>query len=502
MYGLDGVGPAIKFFTYNVNQETMLRALTERVFFHQVDGHWEAPHRPTRKFVLDKLRTFTKRLIRRLPDQTPVSLDKIPAMYSGHKRQVYERAVESLHSRPVEERDSFLKTFIKFEKNNGTAKKHPCPRVIQPRDPRYLAALIAYLKLLEHPMYQSINHVFRSEVITKGKNSSQTAACIVDAVQAVSGDSWVGIGLDASRFDQHESEAVLWWEHQIYMACFKDREDRAQLKQLLEWQRVNYGFARTPDALFRYRVHGGRMSGDINTAMGNCLVMCAMAFSFMHDQGFDIKDYRFVDNGDDCILFVRERDLSRVLDNYKAWFSDMGFPMKIEFIAREIEQVCFCQSHPVYDGESWRMVRNYPDHIAKDCVSTTPLLDENQRRAWLKSVSECGIATTGGIPIAQNFYRWLYRGEPEFRSRHKRGHHRKYATPVLEQDTGLYLSSVGMHESFREPSVEARLSYWRAFGVSCTDQKIVEAFYDTKLKYSTRMRVARTARAANAYFFA
>jgi hypothetical protein len=51
-----------------------------------------------------------------------------------------------------------------------------------------------------------------------------------------------------------------------------------ELAELLKWQLQNKGFARTIDGLIKYSVEGCRMSGDMNTALGNCTIMCALVY--------------------------------------------------------------------------------------------------------------------------------------------------------------------------------------------------------------------------------
>lgn len=70
------------------------------------------------------------------------------------------------------------------------------------------------------------------------------------------------------------SVQALKWEHSIYNAMFRSDE----LAELLGWQLTNKGFARTTDGLIKYEVKGCRMSGDMNTALGNCMIMCALVY--------------------------------------------------------------------------------------------------------------------------------------------------------------------------------------------------------------------------------
>lgn len=134
-----------------------------------------------------------------------------------------------------------------------------------------------------------------------------------------------------------------------------------ELADLLEYQLVNFGFARTVDGLIKYKVDGCRMSGDMNTALGNCMIMCALVWTFMTDlrrTSGECPPFEFVNNGDDVVLFVEQRDSSLVLDQLPQWFLEMGFTMKVEDPVFRLEHIEFCQMVPleVKPGD-WTMVR-------------------------------------------------------------------------------------------------------------------------------------------------
>jgi hypothetical protein len=338
--------------------------------------------------------------------------------------------------------------------------------------------LAKLLKHAEHPFYRSINHCFDSTVITKGMNSFETADCILDAYKSFT--DCVIFGLDMSRFDQHVCEALLAWEHRAYTRMFRG-QDRKELEQLLAWQRVNVGYVHLPEGFIKYHIRGCRMSGDINTAMGNVLLMCAMAYSYMSHLGFSTQDsaskrYRFVDNGDDCMIFVERRYANLVKDNL-SWFETLGMVVKTEFVAEEPEQILFCQSRPVFDGHRWRMVRDYPTCLAKDINSLKRIDSEFMWHEWLTSIAECGAAMSGGIPIMQSFYNSLNVGRIP-RKRRTDPRRRRAAPDLGIVHTGLWRLSRGMHTRQEPPTPAARVSFWKAFGVDCDRQKDIEKFYE------------------------
>lgn len=102
------------------------------------------------------------------------------------------------------------------------------------------------------------------------------------------------------------------------------------------------------------------MSGDMNTALGNVLIMCMLIKAYMDTKG--IK-YRFVDNGDDAVVIL-EKKHQHLMNDLPKWFLEMGFNMKVEQPVYEMEHIEYCQCHPVQlDVGEYTMVRNFPSCI-------------------------------------------------------------------------------------------------------------------------------------------
>lgn len=435
-------------FSGDIN--TMEAALLERMYFCRVGGELVAPLPVNTVDVSDRLDWFRSAVHSHVPSFTPVSLRDFAAMYKGPKRVCYERAVESLLTKPVRRRDAESNSFVKKEK----AKFRKAPRCIQPRDPRYNASIGRYIKPVEHVIYRAIAKTNGEDhVVTKGLNLLGTASCLRKKWDSFRNP--VAVGLDATAFDAHVSAPLLRWEHGLYNLIFRSPE----LKKLLNWQVDNRGKAFCPDGKLKYRVNGRRFSGDMNTALGNCFIMCAMVFSYARERGVKIK---LANNGDDCVVFMELEDLERFSAGLDEWFKVLGFRLTIEPPAFYFEAVEFCQMHPVeIDGE-WRMVRTPHVAFEKDTMCTITVDDKGYLQ-WLNSVSECGIATSSAVPIMQEFYCTL--------ARISDGH---VAPAHLVEATGMRYLSRGMVPRVGEISEESRFSFWLAFGISPDTQRAVE----------------------------
>jgi hypothetical protein len=272
----------------------------------------------------------------------------------------------------------------------------------------------------------------------------------------------VAVGLDASRFDQHVSIDALRWEHSVYLKCFRG-SDKVELRRLLSWQLSNSGIGRATDGHIKYSVEGCRMSGDMNTSLGNCLLMCAMVWAYCSEKGIR---HQLANNGDDCVVIVEKCDLHRFNSGLKEWFLEVGFTMKVEEPAYVFEKVEFCQTQPVWDGVRWVMTRNPWKCISKDVMTFLDAGRADVARGWMDAVGHCGLSLSGGIPVLQEFYTSLIRnGGGKQIGKH----------PALE--SGFFRLAKGMNREYVGITDEVRVSFWEAFGMLPTTQLQLEAYY-------------------------
>lgn len=443
----------------------MCRAATERVLNEEVEGRW-VPLRTPQPITFEfHLLGFAMRLDSLARTTTPVGPLDIVEMYKGRKRTNYQLAADSLTASDVRPSDAFLKTFVKCEKIDFGVKADPAPRVIQPRTPRYNLKLACYLKPLEHTIYDNINSLLGHTAVMKGLNAVEQAAAIRASWLAVNDP--VAVDLDASRWDRHVSRVALAWEHERYLQYFQGTH-QDQLRELLGWQgtvRQNKCFAYTNDGKVRWSMWGRRASGDMNTAVGNVLIMVACIWSWCRENG--ITGYRLVNNGDDSVLIIPRSFLPR-LATIGEWFARMGFIMKVGETTSTFEQIKFCQTQPVFDGERWIMCRDPRTVLTKDAHSILPLRDDTSLRGWLAAVGDCGLSLAGNLPIYSSYYQWMAKqGARDNRVEHD---------PSME--TGMRWLALGLSPKCSPPSEDARVSFWLAFGIDGTDQRRYESYYD------------------------
>jgi hypothetical protein len=427
----------------------------ERVFFVETGGEFNRPFRPSPGTIRSTLEKFGKRMRYHLVKTAPISTQEFVDCYRGRRRVVYQAAADSLLVTDVTRVDSFLSSFVKAEKINFTAKDDPAPRLIQPRNPRYNVAVGVYLKPIEHQVYHAINSVFGTPVVAKGLNTFERGQMIRSAWDDMHDP--VAVFMDASRFDQHVSRDALLWEHSVYLWIY---DNDPELRRLLGWQLNNKGFIRDADGTVKYRTDGTRCSGDMNTAMGNVLLMCGLMWAYLEEHA---PGYRLVNDGDDCVVMIERRYLERVRDTHFTWFRERGFKMKWEGETDEFELIEFCQSQPVFDGSRWRMVRDPRITVDKDNLCTRSLNNLREWQEQCQSIADCGLALAGDLPVLGAYYSMYDQGIRQER----------------KLETGMDYLARNLTGKRKPPTPQARDSFFAAFGITPDEQEALEAFYDT-----------------------
>lgn len=387
------------------------------------------------------------------------SLKETVDSYTGRKRTLYSKAMESLEHTPLVEKDSHSKFFQKFEKIDTTK----IPRCIQPRSTRYHLELASFLKHEEHHIYGALARMFGHDVVAKGKNVEQTAAMFENAFFAFNDP--VAIGIDASKFDMHVTRRVLQLEHSVYLKMYEHDNDIDVLRKLLMWQLDNQGTAKTYDGILKFTVSGTRFSGDINTSLGNVIIMCLLVYGFFRQR--KLKNYRLIDNGDDAVIVLERKDAHH-MKSFNSYANDIGFRIEIEQTVDKLEHVRFCQMAPIYspnEHSQYTMVREPTNLFQKDIMSTHDLRRVSIRRKWMYAVGEGGLSMYGNIPCLRDFYySYVRQGNPHSNMRRDR--------EIMNM--AAYYWGRGMHKKYSDIANATRLSYYEAFGVAPHEQLMFE----------------------------
>lgn len=340
---------------------------------------------------LTAMRKEMRRLAEKAGTFEPWSFERVINSFSSDRRKRYQAAYDDLQVSPLDYRDATISAFVKAEKINPLEKENPDPRMIQARDPRYNLVIAKYLRPVEHFIY-NIKDQYGHRMVAKGLNQADRASLLKEKFQMF--DDPVCFSIDASRWDKHVSLDVLKIEHSFYQKCLPDYPE---FDRLLKWQQVNR--VRTANGV-KYTCTGGRMSGDINTALGNCLLMVIMVLAAM--KSIRVK-FSIMDDGDDCLIIVERRDFDRVISQLPGLFLKFGQELKVENVSDNVRGVVFCQSKVVSNGTSDIFVRDWRKVLSHACCGTRHWNDPNLVRPMCGLVGTCELALNAGVPVLQAF---------------------------------------------------------------------------------------------------
>jgi len=316
-----------------------------------------------------------------------------------------------------------------------------------------------YLCRIEKKMYRGVEKIFGYKVIVKGLNQHERGLLLSSYWDEF--DEPICVSLDAKRFEQSVKSAALTWEHDRYRKYFPG--DR-YLRKLLRYQHINKGRARCSDGSVKFKLGPIRGSGDVNTALGNCMISAALGYSYLKHAG--VSHHRLVLDGDDVALIISKKDLCK-LNDLEVWYAGMGFRMAIEKPVNMLEHIDFCQSRPVWTEDGYVMVRNVLVALSKDTVALKDLSQAKTYQRWMAAVGKGGIALNGGIPIMQSFYQMYDKAS-------------NGAKPLPDVWNAYHMQNKfrGMKRSLMTIHHRTRHSFYNAFSILPEEQIAIECYYD------------------------
>jgi len=453
---------SVSFIAFANSLVNVVAAVMERVLYHVVGGVASRPREPKTSSFFRVMRPTWMRLVRFSGTSAPITPMQFAALYTGRRLRLYTQAAVQYLASGIIRAMSFCSSFLKWEKIQQKMKRQ-IPRVISPRSPVFNVGIGRYIKPLEEATYHALSCLFSFDhysypVVMKGLNCFQQGAAFAKEWHSLRRP--VAVGLDMNRFDQHVSVAALKWEHRWWLSWFRG-DDRRELANLLRMQLKNRLYFHVDGWSVRVEREGGRCSGDMNTGSGNTLLMCAMMHAYLAARGIPLRDVRVFDNGDDVIIMMERKWLSAFQHQLPEWFDSLGFVPEVEKPVYELESIEFCQTHPVFDGTKWRMVRNVPSCMTKDATVIHPILTETDWRDYLASIGACGLSLTAGMPVMQEFYEFFTRADGKVRAEYY-------------EETGMGWLARGLHPRHAPVTEQARVSFALAFGIQPWEQRQLE----------------------------
>lgn len=461
--------PSYRVFAHHDCTHNQLAAICNRVLFDTgmlLDrGAAEAYIEVSRKFGAS------------LGYTAPISFEAFLDHYTGSKRARYEDAVRQYRQYGLRDKDSRVKAFIKEEKTEfRDAKRNPDPRMIQFRGPVYSAYFATFLKPIERKIYfaegSRENGWPVGRQIAKGLNQSAKGALFHSKWRMFVDP--VGIVIDGTRFDAHVTEVLQQGEHMVYTIANPSRE----LLRLLGKQIVNKCV--TTKGIV-YTVSFRRMSGDMNTSCGNCLIMVNIVVSYFARHFPQVK-FQLMDDGDDCVIILERADKDLVFPLEGSLFpihcAGLGMNIKIESHFYSIEQVSWCQSSPILLPSGYTFIRN-PSKIISGALTSSKWLRMGSlkaRRKLCHTIGLCELVLNQGVPVLQAFAQALVRNaNTKATLRHLDGGDQLFYR--VRKELGVECLTTLPRVQPLSISDETRLSFSNAFGISVDDQLAYERYF-------------------------
>jgi hypothetical protein len=196
--------------------------------------------------------------------------------------------------------------------------------------------------------------------------------------------------------------------------------------------------------------------------------MCLIVFSDRLKVKFDM-----LDDGDDCLMLFEYDDWISIESRVQEEFLDLGMEIKVEAVAQEIENADFCQSNPIYLGDlGWKYVRNWQKVVSFGLSGISKSFkNPYSRPALVNTIGMGELILNYGVPILQEYALSLMRNAGT-------------SKVIDDPDSGLIIRVNRELKAFNlkkltkiDPAPitsEARMSFWKAFGVNPTEQQRIE----------------------------
>jgi len=450
----------VEFVNYANTTQNVVKALKTRVYV--ISTPWNPP-----KSWRRVMRTATEKLALQIgPELNDEALSEELSRFPPKKRELYTAGERT----PLDvKRHARLTGFVKCE--NVPYKTADKPRMIQFRDPVFLAHMLRAYKPFEHAFYHG-RYLFNKHqkyTCAKGWNQLQRMELIKEMVSSLT-DPYA-VDLDGSAFDAHVCEGALKEEWRFYDEVWRGAGYKpatiSKMREMGRAQLRNRVFCRTDDGIVRYEVRGNRMSGDLNTGCGNSVLQSMFIACSMKELKIPEKAWRMFVDGDDAILLVEAEHVPKLgrLPAIFAQFSQdvkMGKPVRVNMDS--LEPINFCQCNPIKVDGVWRLVRSpykvYNGYKMQNIWFRTR--EETQR--FFATIAPAEMIFAQGVPIQEALFKLFHALSED-------------ATPLdviasrfwLRQCTKYRPSEIGGRITW-----ETRESFEKAFGITPMAQIEIE----------------------------
>lgn len=404
----------------------------------------------------------------------PEEMEQCLAAFPPKKRELYSKALaEELNLRLHSKVTAFIK-----EENVPFVPQKDKPRLIQFRAPEFLAHLLCMLKPIEHAFYHNRYAFNRFQKFTcaKGMNQLVRMRTLEKMVSSLE-DPYV-VDLDGSAFDAHVGVEALKAEWKFYYMVAKKAgfsgESLKKLKKMGKEQLKNRVRCLTDDGVVTYNVEGNRMSGDLNTGLGNTVLQSMFIATVMDMLKIPEKGWRMLVDGDDSVLMVSgqyKHLLAQLPELFKKFSQEMKVGSVCKVSLENMEVIDFCQCRPVLiHGFGWRLVRSPKKVYNGYKMVNIWYRSFEEATRFFATVAPAEMIFAAGVPIHSAFFRMLHKLSGN-------------AAPLDIVQRRFWIKHCqtlrGSVPSSSEVHWQTRDSYAKAFGIDVGDQLSIESELDS-----------------------
>lgn len=420
------------------------------------------------------------------------------------KKRQYSEALQSLLEAPLTSQDKNVKAFVKMERlqlmplhSLPQMSDMKDPRIIQARHPRFnvklgkfTRAIETSIKLLRDPDLPELD----LPLIAKGHNLQKRARVLQKMWSLM--ESPRAVSLDLSRWDMHVSKSMLQGLGRFYLKCYPS----PYLAELLETLVNN----RCKTSLgIKYKRSSGVTSGDMTTALGNCLAVVASCLALrkllsesateeerkvyegLTKEGKSLwmlileckkkhstlkpREMLMYDDGDDHVLIVEEAVVPLITTVLPLWWKLLGHKLTSSQVFNNLEELEFCQM------KVCPPVRTMVPNPLKT-VATSLCLTGNYKKDWgkyLHTVWRCRAIMHNGVPVLGPLFHKLSKKVEKYGLLEEQ----EARAVLMRQQYWMNLSQTLLEEPYKyiSPTEEARSWMSRAWGIDQNQQLEMES---------------------------
>jgi len=368
-------------------------------------------------------------------------------------------ALEELKTRSLNRGDFQNRGFVKADKEHAVDIEK-ASRLIQYMKPTGALEMGRFTHAIESQIY-SLQDKYNTKIFGKGGNLHEMGEDLNRKREQFQNP--VYLLLDASKFDAHVSTEMLQMVAEWYLNLVEDPKQRSYVAWLWKHTFTNYGTTKNG---IRYKTNGTRMSGHMDTGLGNSLIMYSMLVSYLKIVG--ITKYSLSVNGDDSVIIIEKPDVGRASD--LSCFKSFGFKMKFE-MTDDFSKMDYCQTRPVNTKYGWMLARS-PERILARVGFSVNKFCKKKIRDYLYSLGKGEEAINFGLPIGYALGQALVQSTPG--GKMLALNRKRYISYTRQKfwNTGLVA----------EVDQVARMSYQEAWDITVEDQIALEQSFKIIMK--------------------